>query len=51
MNNDTDLKYLNETIIDMWIEPANNWHIREPTEKNLDLKILNFTWTVLHFEV
>ena len=51
MNNNTDLKYLNETVIDMWIETANNWHLREPPEKDLDLTKLNFTWTVLNFTV
>ena len=42
-----NLTNLNETKIDMWLAPANNWH---QDISNFEMKKINFTWVATKFE-
>ena len=41
MNNITDIKNINMTIIDIYIEPANDWI---SDLDSFDVRLLNLTW-------
>ena len=46
MVNDFNLTWLNETVLDLYIEPAMNRSLNE----NFNLTTVNFTWNVVSFE-
>jgi len=45
--NSTDLLEINSTIIDLYIQPSNDWHL----EKDYDISKLNMTWWVIKYDL
>ena len=46
-NESLNFTHINTTIIDMYVQPALDWHIQEPNFTN---SLLNFTWNVTKYE-
>ena len=46
MHTNFNLSHLNESNIDIWVAPVNDWHLYT---ENFSLGILNFTWNVTTF--
>ena len=44
------LSNLNKTIIDIWVEPYNDWHLDNDDENPFNMTKLNFTWEAQKFE-
>mmetsp|Transcript_6152 Transcript_6152/g.9892 ORF Transcript_6152/g.9892 Transcript_6152/m.9892 type:complete len:366 (+) Transcript_6152:3401-4498(+) len=43
-----NLTQLNSTLLDIYLEPAQNWHLEEGKDFSVD--VLNLTWTVSSYE-